>query len=77
MLFERIEASGVGLTVGSIGGGSINRNITFRDIHMHKPIKGIYMKFRDSGLVEDVTYENIVIDEPGQTAMCLADGALP
>jgi hypothetical protein len=69
MLFERIEASGVGLTIGSIGGNSVNRNITFRDIHMHKPVKGIYMKFRGNGLVEDITYENIVIDEPEQTAI--------
>ena len=68
MLFERIEASGVGLTIGSIG-GSTNRNITFRDIHMHRPVKGIYMKFRGNGLVEDVTFENIVIDEPEQTAI--------
>ena len=33
MLFERIEASGIGLTIGSIG-GSCNNNITFRDCHM-------------------------------------------
>merc|ERR1712005_66802 len=30
-LFERVNASGVGLTIGSIGGGSTVRNITFRD----------------------------------------------
>eukprot|EP01051_Picozoa_sp_SAG22_P010761 SAG22_NODE_987_length_6142_cov_3.152242_3_plen_183_part_00 len=48
MLFERIEASGLGLTIGSIG-GSYNNNITFRDCHMHKTSKGIYMKFRGSG----------------------------
>lgn len=68
MLFERIEASGLGLTVGSIG-SSINRNITFRDIHMHKTYKGIYMKFRqmdNGGLVEDVLYENIFMDAPQQ-----------
>ena len=48
MLFERIEASGLGLTIGSIGGSS-NNNITFRDCHMHKTSKGIYMKFRGNG----------------------------
>ena len=66
MLFERIEASGVGLTIGSIG-GSQNNNITFRDCHMHKTFKGIYMKFRgNGGVVSNVTYENIVIDQPQQ-----------
>lgn len=67
MVFERINASGVGLTIGSIG-GSFNKNITFRDIHMHHTYKGIYMKFRDGkdGHIEDVLYENIVIDEPEQ-----------
>jgi len=69
MVFERIEASGIGLTIGSIG-SSVVRNITFRDCVMHKPVKGIYMKFRDdAGTIEDVTYENILIDEPGQTAI--------
>jgi len=37
-----------GLTIGSIG-GSKNNNITFRDCHMHKTGKGIYMKFRGNG----------------------------
>jgi len=71
MLFERINASGVGLTIGSIGGGSIVRNITFRDVYMHNTFKGIYMKFRTSAndeaaLIADVTYENIVMDSPEQ-----------
>lgn len=68
MFFERINASGVGLTIGSIG-HSTNRNITFRDCHMHHTSKGIYMKFRESGSVSDVTYENIVIDAPEQFAI--------
>jgi len=71
MLFERINASGVGLTIGSIGGGSTVRNITFRDCYMHNTFKGIYLKFRGSAndeaaLVADVTYENIVMDSPEQ-----------
>ncbi|CAE7523624.1 pgaC [Symbiodinium microadriaticum] len=67
MLFERITASGVGLTIGSIGSSSV-RNITFRDCYMPNTYKGIYLKFRDGdgGLIEDVTFENIVIDEPTQ-----------
>jgi hypothetical protein len=42
MLFERINASGVGLTIGSIGGGSIVRNITFRDSIMESSYKVIF-----------------------------------
>ncbi|KYR01689.1 hypothetical protein DLAC_01694 [Tieghemostelium lacteum] len=65
MLFERINASGLGLTIGSIGESSV-RNITFRDCYMHKTYKGIYTKFRGSGIIENVLYENIVIFEPEQ-----------
>lgn len=68
MLFERIRASGVGLTIGSIA-GSVVQNITFRDCYMHHTYKGIYMKFRDTesaGVIKDVTYENIFIDTPSQ-----------
>lgn len=70
MLFERITASGVGLTIGSIG-NSVVRNITFRDCTMPQTYKGIYMKFRDSspdagGTIADVTFENIRIEEPSQ-----------
>jgi len=75
MLFERIEASGLGLVIGSVGGGAHHSNITFRDIHMHKTVKGIYTKFRESAsvddpaLIENVTFENIVMDEPEQYAI--------
>mmetsp|Transcript_9931 Transcript_9931/g.14963 ORF Transcript_9931/g.14963 Transcript_9931/m.14963 type:complete len:427 (+) Transcript_9931:42-1322(+) len=67
MLFERITASGVGLTIGSIGSSTV-RNITFRDCYMPNSYKGIYMKFRDGdgGLIEDVTFENILIENPSQ-----------
>merc|ERR1712196_771 len=69
MLFERIRASGVGLTIGSIG-SSVVRNITFRDSIMHNTYKGIYTKFRgDGGSITDVTYENIVIENPSQWAI--------
>ncbi|GMH75595.1 hypothetical protein TrRE_jg12991 [Triparma retinervis] len=67
MLFERIEASGMGLVIGSIG-DSIVRNITFRDSIMKNTYKGIYLKFRDgdSGVIEDIRYENIRIENPSQ-----------
>merc|ERR1711957_491437 len=71
MLFERIEASGLGMTIGSIGGGTV-RNITFRDIYMKNTYKGIYTKFRGgSGVIEDVTFENIYMDAPEQYAIWL------
>lgn len=68
MLFERINASGVGLTIGSIGGSEHVKNITFRDSFLPNSYKGIYMKFRDGGdaIIEDVLYENITIENPSQ-----------
>jgi len=62
VLIERVQASGIGLVIGSIN--STVRNITFRDSYMHHPVNGIYMKFRDAGLISDVLYENIFVDEP-------------
>ena len=63
MLFERINASGVGLTIGSIGKSQVN-NITFRDCVMRDTFKGIYMKFRDAGSISNILYENILIENP-------------
>jgi polygalacturonase len=71
MLFERINASGLGLVIGSIGGSRVN-NITFRDCILENTFKGIYMKTRwsDSGPVgeaasiSNVLYENITINNP-------------
>jgi len=73
MLFERITASGVGLTIGSIGSSNVN-NITFRDCYMPHSWKGIYMKFRggDSskgGRISNVLYENIYMEAPEQFAI--------
>ena len=39
MLFERINASGVGMSIGSIRCSLVN-NITFRDIYMYRSFKG-------------------------------------
>ena len=70
MLFERINASGLGLTIGSIGNSVVN-NITFRDSYMHHTFKGIYLKFRNDdinkgGRVSNILYENIYMDSPKQ-----------
>ena len=60
VLVEHVNASGLGLTIGSIS--STVRNITFRHAYMYHSYKGIYMKFRGPGLIADVLYENITID---------------
>ena len=77
MLFERINASGVGLTIGSIGPANAHscvRNVTFRDCYMKNTFKGLYLKSRPgqdagTGEIRDVLYENIVIDNPTQWAV--------
>ena len=67
VLVENVQASGVGLSIGSIGKNTV-KNITFRNVNMHHSSKGIYIKFRKSaaneGLIENVTYENIYIQKP-------------
>lgn len=71
MLFERINASGLGLTIGSIGNNIVN-NITFRNSKMYNTIKGIYLKFNGDannlpgGSITNILYENITIIEPIQ-----------
>lgn len=68
VLVERVSASGLGVTIGSIGGSTV-RNVTFRDIVMPHTYKGIYMKFRSSGLVEDILYQNITMHAVEQYAI--------
>lgn len=75
MLMERVNCSGLGFVVGSIG-GSIVRNITFRNSYLHRSVKGLYLKFHRldqiwkdrnmTGLIEFVTFENITMEEPLQ-----------
>jgi len=71
MVFERVNASGLGFVVGSIHSTHV-RNITFRNSYLHQPVKGIYMKFaipffeQPGGLVEDIHYENITMESPSQ-----------
>eukprot|EP00729_Bicosta_minor_P008800 gene8800-34626_t len=67
VLIERVQASGVGLTIGSISDHGKVRNVTFRDVLMHHTSKGVYIKFRalkGPGSITDVTYENVYIDKP-------------
>jgi polygalacturonase len=67
VVIENVRASGVGLSIGSIGAQKV-RNITFRNAVMHHTNKGIYLKYNSKsasgGSITDVLYENILIDTP-------------
>lgn len=67
VLIENVHASGVGLSIGSIGAHTVT-NITFRNVNMHHTSKGVYIKFNakaaQGGVISNVTYENIYIDKP-------------
>lgn len=73
MTFERINASGVGLTIGSISGTTV-RDIVFRDSYLYKTLRGITLKFREprgeldsgSSVIENIYFENITIESPIQ-----------
>lgn len=49
MLFENINASGLGFVIGSIGTTIVN-NITFSNSYLYKSVKGLYMKFREPNM---------------------------
>ena len=75
ILIERINASGLGLTVGAVHPSRDHncvRNVTFRDARMHHTFKGIYVKSGSSfdpeasGEISNILYENIVMDAPTQ-----------
>jgi len=75
MTFERVNASGLGFVIGSIGGSTVN-NITFRNSYLHRPVKGIYLKLAKpgsfweeknlTGLVQNIQYQNITMEAPTQ-----------
>ena len=77
ILVEDVNASGLGLTVGSIEPSrdhSCIRNITFRRATMHHTLKGIYMKSANrahpdpnaTAEITDILYENITMEAPEQ-----------
>eukprot|EP01006_Ploeotia_vitrea_P059948 TRINITY_DN75042_c0_g1_i1.p1 TRINITY_DN75042_c0_g1~~TRINITY_DN75042_c0_g1_i1.p1 ORF type:complete len:493 (-),score=16.00 TRINITY_DN75042_c0_g1_i1:28-1506(-) len=73
MLFERNNASGLGLTIGSIGSACV-KNITFRDSTMVNTFKGLYLKTHPSGgehsgIITDILYQNITLYRPEQWAI--------
>ena len=74
---ENINASGLGLTIGSIEPTTSHaciRNITFRNAYMHHTFKGIYMKSasrahpdpKASAEITNILYENITMEAPEQ-----------
>ncbi len=62
---------GVGMSIGSVPPKSdVNclRNITFRNVHMQNPFKGIYIKTNPgtegSGIIDRITYQNFTMKSP-------------
>jgi len=61
----------VGMTIGSVPphvGVNCIRNVVFKNVYMHKPLKGIYVKSNPgtsgTGLIKNITYENFQMDYP-------------
>jgi len=61
----------IGLAVGSVPpseGHACIQDVTFRNIVMEMPLKGIYIKPNPGsvgdGIISRITYENIVINKP-------------
>lgn len=70
MIYNNTINYSVGLSIGSVPPNTdINcvRNIIFKDTYMYRPFKALYIKSnpgtRGTGIVEDITYENILIDQ--------------
>ena len=59
------------MTIGSVPPNTAHncvRNVTFRNIVQHLPLKGIYIKSNPGddgdGIIEDILYENITMNGP-------------
>lgn len=72
ILVEDCEVTyGVGMTIGSVP-PNVNhacvKNVIFRNIRFHKPLKGIYVKpnpgNNGDGIIQNITYENINMTTP-------------
>mmetsp|Transcript_21753 Transcript_21753/g.53266 ORF Transcript_21753/g.53266 Transcript_21753/m.53266 type:complete len:504 (-) Transcript_21753:304-1815(-) len=71
ILIENIEARGVGMSIGSVPPSLYHNcvnNITFRNVSMESPLKGIYIKTdpgdEGTGMISNVTFENFHINRP-------------
>jgi hypothetical protein len=70
LVYKNFVQYSTGLTIGSVPPHEeVNcvRNVTFRDSSMYRPLKALYIKSNPgdsgSGIIEDITYENIFIDQ--------------
>ena len=71
ILVEDIEVTyGVGMSIGSVPPNSeVNcvKDVIFRNVNFNMPMKGIYIKTNPgtgSGVIRNITYENIVMHYP-------------
>lgn len=71
ILAEDIDVTfGVGMSIGSVPPNlrhSCVKNVLFRNVNFHLPMKAIYIKTnpgKGSGEVRNITYENINIEKP-------------
>ena len=61
---------GVGMTIGTVSPSRLHsciRNVVFRDIVFHRPLKAIYVKSdpgTGTGIIENIVYENISMTHP-------------
>eukprot|EP00466_Bigelowiella_natans_P013322 jgi/Bigna1/39696/e_gw1.34.19.1 len=71
ILIENIEARGVGMSIGSVP-PSVHHycvnNVTFRNVSLESPLKGIYIKTdpgdEGSATISNITFENFRINRP-------------
>jgi polygalacturonase len=71
ILVEDCEVTyGVGMTIGTVVPNkncNCIKNVVFRNINFHRPLKAIYIKNNPgtgTGLIQNITYENIYMKHP-------------
>lgn len=62
IVVEDANVSGMGLVIGSIGDSTVS-NITFQNCFIRRALKGIYIKFRSQGLISNIIFNNIEMDD--------------
>ena len=78
-----ITYMGVGMTIGSVPPNdnyACIRNVTFRNIVQHFPLKAIYVKTNPgthgSGCIENILYENFTDERSYPCKLCLQEEAI-
>jgi len=72
ILVEHCEVYfGVGMSIGSVPPNELTsciKDVTFRDVKFHHPLKGIYIKSNPGdtgdGLIQNITYQDITMSHP-------------